>query len=62
MSQDVKSINADIDDLRNSSEIDSLDFNTIEILSKHIGFDTHPLYRLKEGRMSNVSGDAFEYC
>lgn len=47
ISQDVKSINADIDDLRNSSETDSLDFNTIEILSKHIGFDTHPLYRLK---------------
>jgi hypothetical protein len=54
MSQDVKSINADIDDLRNSSEIDSLDFNTIEILSKHIGFDTHPLYRLKEGRQCQM--------
>ncbi len=54
ISLDVKNINADIDKLRNSSVDEYLDFKKIESLSKNIKFDTHPLYKLKDGRQSQV--------
>jgi len=50
----IKDIHLDIENIRNSSERDAIDFSRIEILAKQISFGRHPLARLKDGRIAQV--------
>lgn len=50
----IKNINADIDNIRNSSEVGVLDFYKIEILAKQFDFGKHPLDKLEDGRACQV--------
>lgn len=50
----IKNINADIDNIRNSSEVGVLDFCRIEILAKQFTFSKHPLDKLEDGRACQV--------
>ena len=45
----VKTINTDIETIRNSSEGVVLDYSKIELLAKQINFGKHPLTNLKMG-------------
>lgn len=50
----VKTINTDIETIRNSSESVALDYSKIELLAKQINFGKHPLDKLKDGRACQI--------
>lgn len=47
ISEDINSINYDIDQIRNSSEIPDIDYKKIAVLSRNISFGKHPISFLK---------------
>ena len=54
ISNDIKSINSDLNELRNSFDISMIDFNAIESLAHNLPFNTHPLRRLQDGRQCQI--------
>lgn len=50
----VKTINTDIETIKNSSEGVVLDYSKIELLAKQIDFGKHPLDKLKDGRACQI--------
>ena len=54
ISEDMQTINSDIDSLRNTSETTEGDFSKIETLARQIDFDKHPLSKLNDNRVCRV--------
>jgi len=54
ITESIKSINSDIESLRNSSNGAAIDFSKIENLARQFLFEEHPLSRLNEGRHCQI--------
>lgn len=46
----IKEISSDIEDLRNANQNTDIDYSKIELLSKLITFGKHPIDKLDDGR------------
>ena len=54
ISEDVRGVYADIDDIRNSEQDTGIDYAALEILSKNIPFSKHPIEKLKDSWLRQI--------